>query len=143
MGRPPMGIQLQSRPMPASPNDRKYTDTHEWHKSEGDLIVLGLTPFAVAELTDITFVEMQAAGTQITPGDSLGEVESVKATSDVYSAVPGEIAEVNEALADNPSLLNSDPFGQGWLLKIRTADPSPLDNLMDHKTYDSRFPVKQ
>lgn len=105
------------------------------------MIVLGLTPFAVAELTDITFVEMQGAGTQITPGDSLGEVESVKATSDVYSAVPGEITEVNEALADNPSLLNSDPYGEGWLVKIKASETGALEGLMDSGAYDEKYPA--
>ncbi len=127
--------------MSNAPTDRKYAETHEWHKSEGGLIVLGLTPFAVAELTDITFVEMQGAGTQITPGDSLGEVESVKATSDVYSAVPGEIAEVNDALADQPSLLNSDPYGAGWLVKIKPSETSALDGLMDGGAYDEKYPL--
>lgn len=106
---------------------------------EGDLVVLGLTPFAVAELTDITFVEMQGAGTEIGAGDSIGEVESVKATSDVYSAVGGEIAEVNSALDDNPGLLNSDPFGAGWLVKIKASDVGALDGLMDAGAYDEKY----
>ena len=126
---------------PHSPIDRKYAETHEWHLEEDGLIVLGLTPFAVAELTDITFVEVQAVGTQITPGDSIGEVESVKATSDVYSAVPGEIAEVNEALAENPSLLNTDPYGAGWLVKLKASDTSAMDGLMDGGAYDEKYSV--
>ena len=103
---------------------------------------IGITSFAANELTDITFVEMKPAGTTISAGDSVGEVESVKTTSDIYSAVGGEIIEVNEAVADDPSLVNSDAFGKGWLVKLRATDTSPLDGLMDQPTYDDKYPVQ-
>ncbi|RMH27851.1 MAG: glycine cleavage system protein GcvH [Planctomycetota bacterium] len=120
------------------PDDRRYSESHEWHRLDGDTVTLGVTKFAVDELTDITYAEMKPAGTAIEPGGSVGEIESVKATADVYSAVGGEIVEVNPRLADDPSVLNTDPYGEGWLVRIKTADPSPLDRLMDAKTYASK-----
>ncbi|MEL7471712.1 MAG: glycine cleavage system protein GcvH [Planctomycetota bacterium] len=121
------------------PDDRKYSETHEWHKVEGDLVVIGLTQHAVDQLTDVTYVEIQEPGTEVEAGGSIGEVESVKTTSDVYSAVTGEIAEINPALADDPGLLNRDPYGQGWLAKIKTGDPTGLDSLHDASTYTDQF----
>jgi glycine cleavage system H protein len=123
-----------------TPAECRYTDSHEWVDLDGDVVTIGITKYAADELTDITYVEMKAEHTTVLPGDSVGEVESVKATNDVYSPVGGEVVEVNQAAADEPSLLNTDPFGKGWLIKIRTADPSPLDGLMDPDTYDKRFP---
>lgn len=122
-----------------SPSDRLYSDSHEWHKVEGDTLTLGLTTFAVNQLTDVTYVEMKPPGTTIEPGDSLGEVESVKATSDVYCACPGEIIETNPAVAEDPSLLNTDPFNKGWLVKVRISDKGPLDSLMPSTTYDQKY----
>jgi glycine cleavage system H protein len=120
------------------PDDRRYSDSHEWHKLDGDVLTLGVTQFAVDELTDITYVEMKPAGATIESGGSVGEIESVKATADVYSAVGGELIEVNPKLESDPSVLNSDPFGEGWLVKIRIADAGPLDSLMDAATYTSK-----
>ena len=120
--------------MPA-PDDRVYSETHEWHKEEGGVVTVGLTSHAVDQLTDITFVEMKPAGESVSAGDSLGEVESVKTTSDVYTAVGGEIVEVNEALGDNPALLNDDPYGEGWLVKIKIEDRGTLDACMDAAKY--------
>lgn len=123
----------------SSPSDRKYTDSHEWHKLEGEVVTLGITQFAVNELTDITYAELQPTGTEVKKGDSIGEVESVKATSDVYSAVSGEIVEVNDSLSDDPSAVNNDPFGKGWLVKIKVSDPAELDELMDAGAYDEKY----
>jgi glycine cleavage system H protein len=106
-----------------TPAECRYTDSHEWVDLDGDVVTIGITKYAADELTDITYVEMKAEHTTVLPGDSVGEV-----------------VEVNQAAADEPSLLNTDPFGKGWLIKIRTADPSPLDGLMDPDTYDKRFP---
>ena len=122
-------------------NERRFTDSHEWFVLDGDIVTLGISPFAANELTDITYVEMKKSGTAINAGDTVGEVESVKTTSDVYSVVGGEIVEVNQAAQDDPSLLNSDAYGEGWLVKIKVSDPSPLDELMDQKTYDGKYPV--
>jgi glycine cleavage system H protein len=124
-----------------TPSDCRYTESHEWVDLDGDIVTIGITRYAADELTDITYVEMKPPHTTVLPGDSVGEVESVKATNDVFSPVGGEVVETNQAAADEPSLLNTDPFGKGWLIKIRTADPSPLDALMDQATYDKRFPT--
>ncbi|MGP1345662.1 MAG: glycine cleavage system protein GcvH [Phycisphaerales bacterium] len=123
----------------ASPADCKYTDSHEWHRNDSGVVTVGITKFAVSELTDITYAELKPVGATIEPGGAIGEVESVKATSDVYSAVGGEIVEVNQALIDNPSLLNDDPYDKGWLVKIKPADTAPLDALMDAKAYDAKY----
>ena len=120
--------------MPA-PDDRRYSDSHEWHKPEGDLVVLGITQFAVDQLTDVTFVEMKPAGTNVGKGDAVGEVESVKTTSDIYSSVGGEIVEVNAELDENPGLINEDCYGRGWLVKIKPSDPGELEQLMDAHAY--------
>jgi glycine cleavage system H protein len=125
----------------ASPSDLRFTDSHEWFRIEGDTVTVGITQFAADELTDVTYVEMKPTGEAIAAGDTLGEVESVKTTSEIYSAISGEITEANAAVADNPALLNADPFGEGWLVKIKTDDPSPLDGLMDQATYDEKYPV--
>jgi glycine cleavage system H protein len=122
------------------PSDRRYSESHEWHKLEGDTLTLGLTQFAVDALTDVSYVQMKGKGTKFKAGDIVGEVESVKTTSDIYCAAPGEIVEVNAALADNPGLLNSDPYGKGWLIKVEVADASGLDKLMDAKAYEAAHP---
>ena len=103
------------------------------------MVTIGITQHAADELTDITYVEMAPAGSTIDAGGSLGEVESVKTTAEVISAVGGEIREVNEALSTDPSVLNSDPYGAGWLVKIAVTDSSPIDGLMDSATYDERY----
>lgn len=124
-----------------SPSDRRYTDSHEWFKLDGDVVTVGITQYAADELTDITYVEMKPVGATISAGESLGEVESVKTSSDVYCVLDGEIIEVNDSAAADPALLNSDPFDSGWLVKLRVSDPSPLDALMDQTTYDQTNPV--
>ena len=121
----------------SSPSDRVYSESHEWHKVDGEVITVGLTTFAVDQLTDVTFVEMLAEGTEIEAGDSLGEVESVKTTSDIYSAVGGEIIEVNASLDDNPEMINSDPYGDGWLVKIKITDQGNLGDCMNANDYDA------
>ena len=125
----------------STPSDYCFSESHEWFKVEGDTITLGITQFAANELTDITYVEMQPVGTTIAKNESAGEVESVKTTSDIMSAFDGEIIEVNGAVADDPSLLNSDPFGVGWLAKIRVDGSADCDGLMDQETYDGKYPL--
>lgn len=120
----------------STPTDRKYAESHEWHQVDGDVVTIGISEHAVDQLTDVTFVEMKPAGTTLDAGDTVGEVESVKTSSDIYSGVAGEIIEVNEALSDSPELINSDPYGKGWLVKIRVSDASGLDKLMDASAYD-------
>ena len=124
-----------------SPADRVYSESHEWHKLEGSTLTLGITKFAVDQLTDITYVQMKPKGTKLKAGDTVGEVESVKTTSDIYSAVGGEIIDVNTALSDDPSLINSDPYGKGWLVKIKLADQAPLAALKNAQAYDAAYPA--
>ncbi len=120
------------------PTDRRYSESHEWHLPDGDLIVIGITQFAVDQLTDVTFAEMKPEGTTVAAGEEIGEVESVKTSSDIYAGVAGEIIEVNPKLDDDPGILNQDPFGEGWLVKIRPEDPSAVESLMDAATYDGK-----
>jgi glycine cleavage system H protein len=124
----------------ASPTDRVYSESHEWHKLDGDTLTLGLTQFAVDALTDVTYVQMKPKGTKFKAGDIVGEVESVKTTSDIYCFVDGEITEVNPALADDPGLLNSDPYGKGWLLKARVLGATGLSKCKSAAEYDAAHP---
>lgn len=123
----------------SSPSDAKYSESHEWHRVNGDTVTIGITTFAVNELTDITYVQMKAAGTVVQAGQTIGEVESVKATSDIYSAVAGTITEVNAALGDHPEFVNTDPYGKGWLVKLKMSDAAGLKGLMDAKAYDAKY----
>jgi glycine cleavage system H protein len=125
----------------ASPANCKFTESHEWFRVEGETVVVGITQFAANELTDVTYVQMKPSGTAIESGASLGEVESVKTTSDIYSVLAGSIVEVNTEVVKDPSLVNSDPFGKGWLVKMRAADIGKLVGLMDASTYDAKHPV--
>ncbi|MGB2985756.1 MAG: glycine cleavage system protein GcvH, partial [Phycisphaerae bacterium] len=102
-----------------APIDRKYSETHEWFLVEGDVVTMGITQYAAEELTDITYVELPEVGTSVVAGDPLGEVESVKATSEILTAVGGTVVEVNTALADHPELINDDAFEEGWIAKIK------------------------
>ncbi|MEL7483180.1 MAG: glycine cleavage system protein GcvH [Planctomycetota bacterium] len=120
------------------PTDRRYSESHEWHLPDGDLIVIGITQFAVDQLTDVTFAEMKPEGTEVAAGEEIGEVESVKTSSDIYSGVAGEIIEVNPKIDEDPGILNQDPFNEGWLVKIRPEDPSAIESLMDAATYDGK-----
>lgn len=121
-----------------SPTDRVYSASHEWHKVEGQTLTLGITQFAVDQLTDVTYVEVKKPGTTIKGGESIGEVESVKTTSDIYCAADGEVIEVNDALIKDPSLLNTDPYGKGWLAKIRITGQGKLGTCVDAATYDKQ-----
>jgi glycine cleavage system H protein len=122
-----------------SPSDRRYTETHEWFRVEADgTVTVGITQHAADALTDITFVDMKGAGSKVAAGGTLGEVESVKTNSEIYSPVAGEVAAVNDAAAKDPSLLNSDPFGAGWLCRLKGVDASGLAALMDAAAYDGK-----
>lgn len=125
----------------ADPSQYRFSESHEWFHADGELVTLGITPYAADELTDITYVEMKPVGTKIGPGEAVGEVESVKTTSEVYTAVGGEIAEVNQKVVDDPSLVNGDALGDGWLVKIRADDIAPLRSLMTQQAYDEKHPV--
>jgi len=118
------------------PKEFRYTKTHEWAKVEGDRVRVGITNYAQEHLGDIVFVELPEVGRQVKQGEAFGVVESVKAVSDCYAPVSGEVVEVNGALADKPETLNQDPHGAGWMIVIRMSDPAELDNLMDADAYE-------
>jgi glycine cleavage system H protein len=114
-----------------------YSKEHEWVRVDGDQATVGITDFAQGQLGDIVFVELPEAGRQVTQGGDAAVVESVKAASDVYAPVSGEVTDANQALVDDPSLVNSDPEGEGWFFRLRLSDPSQLDGLMDSAAYQS------
>lgn len=103
------------------PTDRQYTAEHEWVQISGDVARVGVTDYAATSLGDVVYVDLPEAGSQITAGETCGEIESTKSVSDLYAPATGEVVEVNEAVVDNPELVNNDPFGQGWLFTVRTA----------------------
>ena len=114
-----------------------YTQEHEWIRVEGDSATVGITDFAQGQLGDVVFVEIPEAGRQVTKGGDAAVVESVKAASDVYAPVSGEVTEGNQAVVDEPSLVNSDPEGEGWFFRLTLSDPSELEELMDAEAYKS------
>ena len=117
------------------PADRKYTRSHEWAKQEGPLIVVGISDFAQGSLGDVVFVETPEVGRQVHAGEAVAVVESVKTASDIYAPVSGTIVEVNEALADEPELVNGDPYGTGWIFKLEPSDPAEFDALLGPDDY--------
>ena len=117
------------------PDDLRYSKEHEWVRTEESHATIGITSFASEELGDIVFVELPEVGSSLAQFGTFGVVESVKAVSDLYAPVSGTVAEVNEALRDAPELLNSDPFGEGWIARVELSDPSELDALMDAAAY--------
>jgi glycine cleavage system H protein len=123
----------------SAPTDRKYLATHEWHKLDGDTVTLGITNIAADELTDITYVALPKVGEKIIAGGRFGEIESVKATSDLYSGVSGTVSAVNEELTKNPGLVNTDPFEAGGMVKIKTTNPAAeMDKLLAADAYDKQ-----
>lgn len=117
------------------PADLKYTQDHEWVRVEGDMAVVGITDFAQGELGDVVFVEIETEGETLDKGETFGTVEAVKTVSDLFMPVSGEVAEVNEALADEPELVNKNPYKGGWMIKVKMSDVSELDELLDAKGY--------
>jgi len=118
------------------PSDLKYRESHEWvREEEGDGVVIGITDHAQAALGDMVFIELPEPGMSYAQGDACAVVESVKAASDIYAPVSGEVVEVNEALEDDPGLVNNDPYGDGWLFRMESSDESELGALMDAEAY--------
>ena len=118
---------------------RLFTETHEWLRVEGDVATLGLTDYAQGELGDIVFVELPEAGRSLAAGDVLTTVESVKSVSELYAPVEGEIAEGNAALEDDPSLINSDPYGNGWIAKLKLASGTDVSQFMTAEQYEAHI----
>ena len=119
------------------PKDYRYTKEHEWIKAEGASGTIGITDYAQNELGDVVFVELPKVGARLKAGQSLGTVESVKAVSEIFTPVSGEVIETNAALVDAPEKINSDPHGSAWLIKIRLADPKDVASLMDAAAYEA------
>ena len=117
------------------PEELLYAKTHEWVHVQGKVATVGISAFAVEALTDLVYMQLPAVGAKVKAGQSFGEIESVKAVSDLYSPVDGEVTEVNSALANKLETLNSDPYGAGWMLKIKLSDEAALKNLMNHAAY--------
>lgn len=115
-------------------NDRKYADSHEWVKVDGDIATIGISDYAQHALGNIVYVDMPEVGDEVNQGDDFGAVESVKAASDLISPVSGEVVEVNEELVDKPELINNDAY-ENWIIKVKLSDPSELDKLMDADAY--------
>jgi len=121
----------------AHPTDRKYAATHEWCRADGDTVAIGLTQHAVDQLTDLVYVDLPAPGSAVTAGSPFGEVESVKAVSEINAPVSGQVVERNEIVTNDPANISLDPHGNGWLIKVKMSDPAELDALMDAAAYDA------
>jgi glycine cleavage system H protein len=119
------------------PTDLRYTNDHEWVRVDGDAATIGITAYAADQLGDIVFVELPDAGRTVTQASAFGVVESVKAVSDLFAPVSGEVAEANAELGANPELVNNDPYGAGWMIRVTLADPTQLDALLEPDAYDA------
>ncbi len=117
------------------PSDLKYTKEHEWVSLDGDVATIGITDYAQGELGDIVFVELPSVGENIAQMDSFGTIEAVKAVSDLYAPVSGEVVEINEALEDDPLVVNRDPYGDGWMVKVKVSDTGQVEQLLDDAAY--------
>ncbi len=119
------------------PDELKYTKEHEWVRIEGDEAVIGVTDFAQGELGDVVFLEIETEGETLSRGDTFGTIEAVKTVSDIYMPLDGEVTKVNPALEDAPELVNSQPFGDGWMIRIKITDPDQVDDLMSAEQYSA------
>ena len=119
------------------PSDRRYLDSHEWHRLADGVVTIGISQFAVDELTDVTYVEFRMSDGRIDKGEPFAEVESVKSNSEVYAGVAGEVVAVNDAVVDEPQKINEDCYGDGWLIKIKPDDPAAVEALMDGPAYEA------
>jgi glycine cleavage system H protein len=119
-----------------TPEDNKYAKSHEYVHVEAGIGTIGITDYAQKELGDVVFVELPQVGTQLEAADELGSIESVKAVSELFAPVSGEVVEINETLAEKPELINTDPYGDGWMIRVRLSDPTELDDLMNAEEYE-------
>lgn len=125
------------------PKTLRYAKTHEWAYLEGNICTIGLTKFAVDQLTDIIYIDMPDVDDPVADGDGFGEIESVKAVSDLYSPVTGDVVEVNEKLETDPALISGDPFGKGWLIKVKVEPGTTLDHLMTLEQYEKQIAAEE
>ncbi|HFE65118.1 glycine cleavage system protein H [candidate division KSB1 bacterium 4484_188] len=118
------------------PEELKYTKDHEWARIESDVATIGITDFAQSELGDIVYVELPQVGDETAQGESFGTIEAVKAVSDMFAPLSGEVVEVNDKIVDNPEIINKEPYGEGWFIKIKMSDPTEVNNLLDKEQYE-------
>lgn len=121
--------------MASAPSDRRYLETHEWHKLDGDTVTIGITQFAADELTDITYVMLPKVGASVQANQKFGEIESVKAQSDLYSGVSGTVTAVNTELDSSPGLVNTDPYEKGWMIRVKVSNPAEVQGLLSLEDY--------
>ncbi len=121
------------------PAELKYTEDHEWAKIEGDVATVGITDYAQGELGDVVFVELPEVGTTIEKGDTFGTIEAVKAVADLFAPLSGEVIEVNEKLGSEPETVNKDPYGEGWMIKVKLSNPAEADDLMNADQYKEKI----
>lgn len=121
----------------AYPKELKYDREHEWVRVEGDVAVIGITHFAQDQLGEVVYVDLPSVGDEVVGNETFGEIESVKSVSELYSPIGGEIVEVNETLSDSPELVNEDPYGEGWMIKVRMGDATELDGMMSADDYEA------
>ncbi len=119
--------------------DLYFTESHEWVRIDGDAATVGITDYAQQQLGDVVFVELPEVGATVTKGQQCGVIESVKAASELYAPVSGEVVAINEALADDPARVNGDPLGDGWFFKVKPSDPAQTGSLMDKKAYENHI----
>ncbi len=117
------------------PENLKYTSDHEWAKIDGDVAVIGITDYAQGELGDVVFVELPEAGSKVAKGDTFGTIEAVKAVADLFAPLSGEVLEINEKLENEPETVNKDPYGNGWMIKVKLENPDELNDLLDAQKY--------
>lgn len=117
------------------PEGLKYTKEHEWARRDGDVVTVGITHWAQEQLSDVVYVELPPVGKSVSQADAFGVIEAVKTVSDMYAPISGEVVAVNPALADNPGLVNQSPYEEGWMIKLKAADPKELDSLLDPQAY--------
>jgi len=118
------------------PDDVRYTQEHEWARDEGGIIAVGITGYATDQLGDVVFVELPEVGRRLESGKPFGVVEAVKTVSDLFAPIAGEVVEVNGALGDNPAIVNQEPYGEGWMIKLRPADPAAFSKLLSNVDYE-------
>ncbi len=121
------------------PRDLRYAATHEWARLEGDACTVGITRFAVDQLTDVVYIELPDVGDHVFAGEDFGEIESVKSVNDIYAPCDGEVIAVNKKLEDDPTIINKDPYGEGWLIKIKVEPGTKLDKLLSQADYEKQI----
>lgn len=125
------------------PRDLRYTSSHEWIRIRGKTATIGITDFAQSQLSDLTYVELPAVDDELSASDEAAVVESVKAASDVYAPLSGRVAEINERAVEHPEIINTDPYGEGWLFKVEIADASEVEDLLDADQYEETLPEEE